>query len=234
MNFKRFIFIVLTLLWVHLNLNIFAQNNGDISNGNDWKPTGMWPYVNRKFMPATIVTGIFNKKTIYPCNIHIGKHTLVYVMNDTLMEADPINIKYVEFKNGDKYQSIGNVFAKIVHEDSIGKILLVKTVDKSQLRQNYNDISSMGSLTIEGYFGELSLDLMPAYIHNPEEEPLPIVNTFFFNYNLEIFEVTNKNILKHINQQRKREYKVFTRNEEILTHNLSSVMKIWESFFVNY
>ncbi len=227
--------LVLGIVAFLVSSSAFAQHTGSDNEDKDWIPTGQWPFVNRKFQPATVVTGfVGKKKTVLPCNIHIGKHTLMYVLNDTLMEADPTNVNYVEFKNGDKYQSIGNVFAKIVHEDSIGKILMVKTVDKSKLRQNFDDISTMGALTIGGDFGEISLDLMPAYVHNPQEEPLPIIDTFFFNFNQEIFEVTNKNVLNHINQQRRREYRAFTRSAEILTHNESSVKKIWDNFFLNY
>ena len=211
------------------------MNNDVNKEDRDWIPTGDWPFLNRRFMPATVVTGfVYKKKTVIPCNIHIGKHTLMFVKNDTLMEADPTNVNYVEFKNGDKYQSIGNVFAKIIQEDSIGKILLVKMVDKSRLRQNFDDISTMGSLTIGGDFGEISLDLMPAYVNNPQEEPLPVIDTYFFIYNMEIFEVTTKNVLNHINPDRKREYKAFTRSAEIITRNESSVRKIWDNFFLKY
>ena len=234
MNFlARIIFCIILLFSV--SLSVGAQNDGVNKEDRDWIPTGEWPFLNRRFLPATVVTGFVNKKkTILPCNIHIGKHTLMYVQNDTLMEADPTNVNYVEFRNGDKYQSIGNVFAKIIQEDSIGKILMVRMVDAPKLRQNFDDISTMGSLTIGGDFGEISLDLMSAYVHNPEEEPLPIIDTFFFNYNMEIFEVTTKNVLNHINPNRKREYRAFTRSAEILTHNESSVRKIWENFFLNY
>lgn len=232
-NFMRFLFLVFSFFL--LSFHSFAQNDGVNKEDRDWIPTGQWPFLNRRFLPATVVTGFVNKKkTVLPCNIHIGKHTLMYVKDDTLMEADPTNVNYVEFKNGDKYQSIGNVFAKIIQEDSIGKILMVRMVDAPRLRQNFDDISTMGSLTIGGDFGSISLDLMSAYVHNPEEEPLPIIDKFFFNFKMEIFEVTNKNVLNHINPQRKREYRAFTRSAEIITGNESSVRKIWENFFLKY
>ncbi len=218
-----------------LNSNIHAQEPHGNASKTDWIPTGEWPFINKKFLPATVITGyIHKKKTICLCNIHVGKQTLYYVMNDSLMEANSYNVNYVEFNNGDKYQSLGNVFAKIIQEDSIGKVLMVRLVDESKLRKNFNDISAAGSLTIDGDFGEIALDLMPAYIHNPEEEPLPIIDKFFFNYNMNIFEVTYKNVLNHINQNRKKEFKAFTRSAEILTHNESSVRKIWDNFFVKY
>ena len=227
---------LIALLFFLSGLSIsYSQNNNAIEEEKNWIPTGEWPYLKKRFEPATIVTGFVNKKkTVHPCNIHVGKHTLVYVLNDTLMQADPSNVNYVEFRDGDRYMSIGNVFAKIVQEDSVGRILMVRLVDQPKLRQNTNDISSMGALTIGGDFGEISMDLMPAYVHNPEEEPLPVIDTYFFNYNMEIFEVTDKNILSRIDQKRRKEYRAFTRSAEILSHNESSIRKIWDTFFVNY
>ena len=53
----------------------------------NWEPTGEWPFVHRRFLPANVYTGFFSlKKTVVPCNIHLGNQTLWYVQNDTLME----------------------------------------------------------------------------------------------------------------------------------------------------
>ena len=228
--------ISLLLIFLCFPLAGFAQRSEKaIQADKEWVPTGEWPFLLRRFEPATIVTGFINKKrTIYPCNIHIGKHTLMYVLNDTLMQANPGNVNYVEFRNGDKYTAIGNVFAKVVQEDSIGRVLLVKLVDNDRFRRSANDISRAGFFSLEGDFGDISIDFIGSYIPNPEEEPLPILDTYFFNFNGEIFEVTDKNVLAHISPERKKEYKAFTRAEEILTRRESSVLKIWNTFFVNY
>lgn len=230
---KRYFIVVLLAA---LPVFAFAQRSEKaILADKDWVPTGEWPFLLRRFEPATIVTGFFNKKkTIYPCNIHIGKHTLMYVLNDTLMQANPGNVNYVEFRNGDKYTAIGNVFAKVVKEDSIGRVLLVQLVDNEKFRNSANDISRAGFFSLEGDFGDISIDFIGSYVPKPEEEPLPILDTYFFNYNGEIFEVTDKNVLARISPERKKEYKAFTRAEEILTRRESSVLKIWNTFFVNY
>ena len=40
----------------------------------EWVPTGVWPFINRRFQVAEVVTGfVTKKKTQVPCNIHIGK-----------------------------------------------------------------------------------------------------------------------------------------------------------------
>ena len=215
---------------------ICAQTETKVNETDkDWLPTGEWPFLNRRFEPATIVTGFINKKkTVYPCNIHVGKQTLMYVLNDTLMQASPGNVNYVEFRNGDKYVAFGNTFAKVVREDSVGRVLRVRLVDLDKFKGSANDASNMGSFTVGGDFGELSIDFSGSYIVNPEEQPLPLIDTYYLNYNKEIFEVTDKNILQRIRQDRRKEYRGFTRSAEIISRNESSVIKIWETFFVNY
>lgn len=216
--------------------SLTAQNTDKAAQAdNDWLPTGEWPFINRRFEPATIVTGFINKKkTVYPCNIHIGKQTLMYVLNDTLMQASPGNVNYVEFRNGDKYVAFGNTFAKVVREDSVGRVLRVRLVDYEKFKGSEKDASNMSSFTLGGDFGELNIDFSGSYIVNPEAEPLPTIDTYFLNYNKEIFEVTDKNILQRIRQDRRKEYRGFTRSAEIISRNESSVLKIWETFFVNY
>lgn len=238
MKSKFFLFAFIFSCSFLLTLPILAQDNNKenvTQTDKDWLPTGEWPFVNRRFEPATIVTGFINKKkTVYPCNIHIGKQTLMYVLNDTLMQASPGNVNYVEFRNGDKYVAFGNTFAKVVREDSVGRVLRVRLVDYEKLKGSEKDASNMSSFTLGGDFGELNIDFSGSYIVNPEEEPLPTIDTYYLNYNKEIFEVTDKNILQRIRQDRRKEYRGLTRSAEIISRNESSVLKIWETFFVNY
>lgn len=71
-------------------------------------------------------------------------------------------------------------------------------------------------------------------VGNPEELPIPLINVFFFQYKGEIFEATEKQILSRIRPDRKREYRNFTREAEIISQNLSSMLKVWNTFFVHY
>jgi len=203
---------------------------------DDWQPTGVWPFENQRFMPAEVVTGlVYKKKTLVPCNIHIGNQTLWYVKDDTLMEALPGTVNRVTFKNGDTYIPVSsNTFGKIVVEDSVGKVVRVRLIDKQRFEEEGRSASNLGSFTLGGDFGEIGLDLIGSYIAKPEEEPLPTLDHFFFVYKLEIFPVTDKEVLKRINPARRKEYKAFTRSAEILVHNERSVRKIWQEFFVKY
>lgn len=74
--------IVATLLLVSISSIAVAQD--------DWVPTGVWPFLHEKFRVATVVAGFIRpSKTQVPCNIHIGRQTLYYAKDDTLMEATP-------------------------------------------------------------------------------------------------------------------------------------------------
>lgn len=200
----------------------------------EWVPTGVWPFLNRRFMTAEVVTGfIYKKKTQVPCNIHVGTQALWYVQDDTMMVADAGLVSRVSFPNGDVYVPISSsCFAKVIIDDSVGKVVRVRTVDEEKFAERGRDASNMASFSLSGTFGNLDLDLISQYDAHPEEQPLPVLDTFYFIYNLEIFECTDKEILKRIDQTRRREYKAFTRSAEIMMHHESSVRKIWQEFFV--
>lgn len=199
----------------------------------EWVPTGVWPFLNRRFMTAEVVTGfIYKKKTQVPCNIHVGTQALWYVQDDTMMVADAGLVSRVSFPNGDVYVPISSsCFAKVIIDDSVGKVVRVRTVDEEKFSERGRDASNMASFSLSGTFGNLDLDLISQYDAHPEEQPLPVLDTFYFIYNLEIFECTDKEILKRIDQTRRREYKAFTRSAEIMMHHESSVRKIWQEFF---
>lgn len=199
-----------------------------------WRPTGVWPFLNQRFLPAEVVTGMFTKKkTQVVANIHVANHSLWYVQNDTTLEADGSNINIVRFKNGDVYIPLDNktLGKVIIDDDSIGKVVMVRSIDPVKFEEQGRDASQMGTFSLSGDFGNIDLDLTSQYDGKPEEKPLPILDTYYFIYNREIFEVTDKNILPRINPKRRKEYRAFTRSAEILVHQESSVRKIWNTFF---
>ncbi len=208
----------------------------------EWQPTGVWPFINRKFQTATVVSGFVKlHKTVVPCNIHIGNQTLWYVQNDTLMEAVPGSILRVEFPDGVYIPVSGNKFGKVIREDSIGgtlgRIIRVKEVDHAELRRNNTANSQVTSSMLTssggGLFSSLAARIADANAGvNSEEQPLPVFDTFYFVYKNEIFEASEQNILKRIDPSRKKEYRAFTRSAEVISRNESSIMKIWECFFL--
>ena len=216
---------------------MFAQNP-------DWRPTGVWPFINQRFNVATVVTGFVKlKKTVVPCNIHIGNQTLWYAQNDTLMEAIPGSILRVEFLDSSVYIPVNNrLFGKIVREDSlangIGRVIKVVEVDQEELNRNAMDVlNTTASLLNSQFAGFSSLGAQIADVtggESLEEKPIPLAVSFYFVYNGELFEASEKNILKHIDPKRKSEYRWYTRNAEVISSSEKSMLKVWQDFFLNY
>ncbi|MBQ2297976.1 MAG: hypothetical protein II278_01200 [Bacteroidaceae bacterium] len=218
---------LLFTVFATLPISLQAQKN------KDWTPTGVWPFINQQFRAATVYTGVFNRsKTVVPCNIHVGSQTLWYNQNDTLMEAIPGSVVRVEFPNGDRYMPVGNnQFGLIVKEDSIdgtiARIILVRALDQNALDQKYVDhLTKSQSIYSEISDAEAGKKM--------EEEPLPLVNVFYFQVRSEIFQATSKNILTRINPKRKKEFRTFRREAEIISTNESSMLKIWNEYFLKY
>ncbi len=228
--------VLYTLLLLTLG---FTQSRAD-----DWEPIGTWPFEYKTFQVATVYSGVFKiTKTQTPCNIHLGKQTLWYVQNDTLMEAVTGSILRVEFNNGDVFIPVGggSCMGKIVVEDTLGgkvaRVIQVRIVDQNKVDERAVALMNMtqnlqqSNLNLGSWGANLS-DINS--VGNPEELPIPLTNVFFFQYKGEIFEATEKQILSRIRPDRKREYRNFTREAEIISQNLSSMLKVWNTFFVHY
>ena len=233
MYMRRSVFILLTLFAV---LPMRAQQ--------DWEPIGTWPFEYKNFRTAIVYTGFFKvRKTQVPCNIHLGKQTLWFSRNDTLMEAIQGSILRVEFPNGDTFIPVdeNSNFGKILQQDTlngkVARVLQVRSVDQHAIDQRAVDIMNntqnlqQTSINLGNWVSQLS-DANAAI--NEEELPLPLINVFYYQYNGEIFETTEKNILNRINPQRRKEYRNYTRQAEIISTNASSMLKVWNDFFVNY
>lgn len=233
---KKFLtFAMLTLLPA---LQLFSQNN------TNWEPTGVWPFINKQFRTATVYTGVFSRtKTVVPCNIHVGNQTLWYSQNDTLMEAIPGSVLYVEFPNGDTYMPVGSerLFGKIIREDTIAgqiaRVICVRTVDWKALDQRGIDVMNTTQNVLQGAsalgLGAWASAIADANVSvRDEEQPLPMTNSFYFQYKGDIFHATPKEILSHIDPARRKEYRAFTRSAEIISSNESSMLKVWNEFFL--
>lgn len=167
--------LVLSLAFSCLFMDMFAQKA-------EWQPTGVWPFVHRRFETATVVSGFVKpQKTVVPCNIHIGNQTLWYVQNDTLMEAMPGSILKVEFSDGTYIPIGGNKFGKIIREDSIegtlARIIKVEEVDMKELKRNTLENSQVTSSMLSsagGLFSSLASRISDANAGiKSEEQPIP-------------------------------------------------------------
>ena len=225
--------IVLLLVFSLSLFTSMAQENAD------WEPTGVWPFINKQFRTATVYTGVFKlTKTVVPCNIHVGKQTLWYSQNDTLMEAISGSVIRVEFPNGDTYIPVGSeqMFGRIVRQDtidgSVARIILVRQLNQRALDQRYLDHINKTQNVLQGALLSHLADTEAGLIL--EQEPLPMENVFYFQVKGEIFPATPKNILARINPKRKQEYRNFTRSAEIISTNESSMQKVWKEYFLKW
>ena len=223
---KTRLFMVLIAV-VTSSLSVCAQKDR-------WQPTGNWPFMNKKFLVATVVSGFVTpKKTIVPCNIHVGNQTLWYSDNDTLMEALPGSIMRVEFADSSVYVPVpGNKFGKIVHEDEHGRIINVKLVDFKKMKQDARG-RNLNAFTLDGngLFPSITIDMINSYDSRPDDQPLPLLNEFYFLVDKQLFKVTEKNIMSHLPAERRKEFRPFLRSAEIIMENESSILKIWNEFF---
>ena len=223
---KTRLFMVLIAV-VTSSLSVCAQKDR-------WQPTGNWPFVNKKFLVATVVSGFVTpKKTVVPCNIHVGNQTLWYSDNDTLMEALPGSIMRVEFADSSVYVPVpGNKFGKIVHEDEHGRIINVKLVDFKKMKQDARG-RNLNAFTLDGngLFPSITIDMINSYDSRPDDQPLPLLNEFYFLVDKQLFKVTEKNIMSHLPAERRKEFRPFLRSAEIIMENESSILKIWNEFF---
>ena len=208
----------------------------------EWEPIGVWPFIFKSFKPATVHIGLFSKKeTVIPCNIHVGKNALWFAKDgETLMEAIPDNVRKVVFKDGSTYMPIGanNKFGEVIFEGELqgqtARVFLLKEVNQAAVDQQYVDYLNKTQNMLQGGGGAFFGHLADGAGQNPENTPVPLKTTFYFLFKGELFEATTKNILAHIDPERKKEYKAYTRSAEVLSTSKVSMLKVWNDFFVNY
>lgn len=200
--------------------------------GQDWIPTEEFPLLFKRMEVATIHYGLFQdySKTV-PCNISIGDdkktHSLVYINDSTtVMETDPANINYVEFPDGKYIPIEQQYFGKVIIEDSVGKVIKVRDLDRHKLTEASRSTLSQAS--------RINLEYMRWYVPSESDSQLPMTTRFYFVFRGNMFEITDKNILANINQKRRKEYLAYTRAAEVISTNEGSVRQLWADFFVNY
>lgn len=212
-----------------LLLSIFAST---IAKAQTFTPTSEFPFLFKRMEKAVIHYGIFQDNTKeLPSNIHVGTdkkfQVLVYINPDgTPMETEPDAVNLVEFPDG-KYLPIEHkYFGKIVHEDSVGKVVKVYDLDRAKLTEHERStIAPMSKMNMQHFTW---------YVPSDGDVQLPMQTTFYFVFNSSIFEANQKNILTHINQNRRKEYRAYTRSAEVLSYSENSIIQLWKDFFVNY
>lgn len=200
--------------------------------GQEWVPTEEFPLLFRRMETATIHYGLFqDHEKVAPCNISVGDdkktQTLVYINDSTtLMETDPANVNFVDFPDGRYVPVEQNYFGKIIIEDSVGKVIMVRDLDRYKLTEATRSTLSQSS--------RINMEYMRWYVPSESDSQLPMLTKFYFVFRGNTFEVTDKNILANINQKRRKEYLAYTRAAELISTSERSIRQLWADFFVNY
>lgn len=206
-----------------------------------WEPTGVWPFAYQRFRTADVYAGVISKtKHTVPANIHLGKHTLWFSQNDTLLEAVPQTIRKVVFSNGDTYYPIGanDDMALVLREDTVnGRIARLYQVWQPDMRvinqRALDQINAASMLRGGSEFGLLNSTaaaMADTQDATPEERPLPMTSRFYFFIDGNLFEAKEKYILQYLGKSRRAEYLAFTRSSEIISTNAKSIIKVWDTF----
>lgn len=211
---------------------IFCTSMSVYAQSNEWTPKCSFPLLFERMEKATIHYGIVRDNTKFaPCNIHLGTsekfQTLYYVdTNGTVIECEPSSVNKIEFPDGEYIPIAQKYFGKIIFADSVGKVVLVRDIDRPKFAEQRAMTSSATS--------RIDMNKFRWYVPTEDDENIPMRNLYWFIVRGKIFEVTETNILSNINPLRKKEYKAYTRFAEVILKNERSVIDVWNNFFENY
>lgn len=210
---------------------------------DEWHPVAEWPFIYQDFQKAYIYVGEANKKVTAKSNIHIKQGRLWFISgkdNKTKLQAKPGTINKVIFANGITFIPIEDRLCEVVRQDTIdGKICAVyHDMGIDMVRYNEMVNSNMGSIAdgieIAGmdftdYTTRIAANNSADII---DQQPLPTTDRFYINYKGDTFEVTEGNILKHLNKDERTAYRAYERKAEVITSNIFCVMDVYMTFFL--
>lgn len=234
--------LIITLLLLLPATKIMAANDGNDATAaettvSSWEPVPVWPFAYQEFTDANIYVG--EKKVKAKANIHLKNSNLWFISSkDNKTKLEATSVKKVEFKNGDIYQDINGHLAKIVREDTINgdvrRLFHKRIINMEQ----FNDIYRQYNQQTGSDFGAAFDSFTSAVADNNGQtsidyHPLPLQDLFYMEKNGEKFQMTESNIIKHLdNKSEKNAYRAYTRKAEILSGNLSSMMNVYTTFFL--
>lgn len=228
---KKTIFFLLTSLLLSLPLS--AQEDKE-----EWEPIAVWPFMYKDFSNAVITT-VTKVVVKSKANIHVGNHYLWYINSaQQKVIAKEGTIAEVRFSNGDSYLPIGNKLCRVIRTDTInGKVCHVLRSDEVD-KERFNELTNINRMTMMSFgSGNATLENMYTGVAEHEgakdidKQPLPMNTYFYMQYNGDTFQVTESNVLKHLDKIERAAYRAYTRRAEILYANESSILNIWDTFF---
>lgn len=212
------------LLFVMLNTILTA-------NAQNYEPNTKWPYIYENFTDgAVFFEG--NKKTQMQLNIHLWGNKLHYLADDNrILEAKDKGIVRVEIGN-DAYIYSDNQLVKILDVDQNN---LVVELTKADFDALFTGTGAYGSSLNSSAARDLSsLDL--GGIDNPElgrllqerndGRELSLKRLYFFIIDGKQIEANKKEVESLLNDNGKKEWKAFQKQNKIKWKNEDSLTKV--------
>ncbi|MBQ0075493.1 MAG: hypothetical protein KBT34_15035 [Prevotella sp.] len=214
-----------------------------------WAPSAVWPFVYREFLDATIITKA-SKIVKAKANIHVGNMYVWYESKGQKLEVKRDLVKKVIFPNGDIYYPVlarvvekrvpvmRDKLCRVVREDTIngkiGRLLVSEELD----RNRYEELVKANRQAQMGFGDGLmsSVNSMVSaneILNDVEQNPLPMRDKYYMEYNDEIFEANESEITKRMEKSERAAYRAYERSAEILAGNRSSMENVWITFFVS-
>ncbi len=224
---------VITIILLACATGVWAQQS-------DWRPVSSWPFVYEKFVEAVIYVGTNNSKLRARANVHVGTSSLWYESYGKKLAAKPGTATKVVFPDSTVYYSVENQLCQVLSEDTVngkvGRLYMAEVLDRpayeEMVRTSRQSTMSMVDIA-PGLEGIASGVADNEGLRDVDTEALPLRNKFYMQYDDELFEVTEGNILKQLPTREERNtYRSFVRSAEILYGSKQSVLTIWKTFFV--
>lgn len=205
-----------------------------------WQPTASWPFAYEKFQSALIYTDKQSLKAM--ANIHVGTSTLWYESFGKRLQAKSDVVEKVVFADSTQttyYNVLGrmcHVLSEDVINGKVSRLYVAEVLDRPRFEESVR-VNRQSDMLMTGVIAGMENIASGVAdnegMRNVDKEPLPMVNKFYMLYNDETFEVTEGNILKHLGSKEERNaYRAFTRKAEVLYGSKTSMMTVWNTFFV--
>ena len=212
------------LLFVMLNIILTA-------NAQNYEPNTKWPYIYENFTDGTVFFEE-NKKTQMQLNIHLWGNKLHYLAdNNRILETKDKGIVRVEIGN-DAYIYSDHQLVKILAVDQSN---LVVELTKADFDALFTGTGAYGSSLNSSAARDLSsLDL--GGIDNPElgrllqerndGRDLSLKRLYFFIIDGKQIEANKKEVESLLNDNGKKEWKAFQKQNKIKWKNEDSLTKV--------
>lgn len=198
--------------------------------GQSYNPTTMWPYINKEFAHGTVIfsdntkkDGVFNIHLLN-CELHsLDKNNIISVTNKDIVRVDIADKGYI-FIDNELCEIIAASPKAIAVKRTKGdfdKLLTGTGAYGSSL--NTSGKTDLSSIEIGGMHNTDHNDMRS---QRDNSRYLPVKVTKYIIYNGKTVEVTKKNVLSLIPEEKQAEWKIYVKENKIKYGKEESLPKI--------